>query len=123
MSHMTSVVHEDTMYLFGGSTNESENCEMYSLDLNKLRWDLIKPKNPAGDPNNPVTRDEHTAVTLDDSMIVFGGFSFGERSNEIFKFSFRNHMWEKIESVSKIKPSQRAGHSAVIRQTKEGDFM
>jgi hypothetical protein len=29
MSHMTSVVHDDVMYLFGGSTNEGENCEIY----------------------------------------------------------------------------------------------
>jgi len=34
MSHMSSVVYDDQMYLFGGSTAEGENCQMFSLDLN-----------------------------------------------------------------------------------------
>jgi hypothetical protein len=38
----------------------------------------LKPKALNNENENlPKTRDEHTALILDDSMIVFGGFAFG----------------------------------------------
>lgn len=66
------------MYLFGGSTKEQENLNLFSLDLHKYQWTILKPKALNGaDENFPKTRDEHTALILDDSMIIFGGFAFG----------------------------------------------
>jgi hypothetical protein len=59
------------MYLFGGSNLESENKKFYTLDMNSLKWDLVKPKG-----EHVSSRDEHTAVIYENegSMIVFGGF-------------------------------------------------
>ena len=72
----------------------------------------------------PHTRDEHSCVVHNESMLVFGGFAFGERSNSIFKYNFRMNTWEKINPKSKAAPCPRAGHSAVIRYNKEeGDHM
>lgn len=33
LSNHSSVVYKNKMYLFGGSSKESENIEMYTLDL------------------------------------------------------------------------------------------
>lgn len=72
----------------------------------------------------PHTRDEHSCVVHNESMLVFGGFAFGERSNSIFKYNLRMNTWEKINHKSKAAPCPRAGHSAVIRYNKEeGDHM
>ena len=72
----------------------------------------------------PHTRDEHSCVVHNETMLVFGGFAFGERSNSIFKYNFRMNTWEKINHKSKAAPCPRAGHSAVIRYNKEeGDHM
>jgi N-acetylneuraminic acid mutarotase len=73
--------------------------------------------------NYPKTRDEHSAVILHDSMIVFGGFAFGERCNDIFKYTFRSNTWEKVKVDSKVLPCPRAGHSSIIRHTDKGEFM
>jgi N-acetylneuraminic acid mutarotase len=47
-------------------------------------------------------------------MIVFGGFAFGQRTNDIFKYFFKSNTWEKIKNKGPKAPCPRAGHSAVI---------
>ena len=86
------------MFLFGGSDLETENRKFFSLDLNTFRWDLVKSR---GDL--PVTRDEHTAVVDENehSMIVFGGFLNGQRSNEIVKYLFQENRWAKVTIPNK----------------------
>ncbi len=75
----------------------------------------MKPKALNNENENlPKTRDEHTALILDDSMIVFGGFAFGQRTNDIFKYYFKSNTWEKIKNKGTKSPCPRAGHSAVI---------
>lgn len=56
-------------------------------------------------------------------MIIFGGFAFGERTNTIFKYSFKTQLWEKIPHKGSDVPCARAGHSAVIRNDNAGDHM
>ena len=57
-------------------------------------------------------------------MIIFGGFEFGERTNSIYKYSFKLNLWERLNAKGKTAPCVRAGHSAVIRyHSKDGDHM
>ena len=43
LSHHTSVVYNDKMYLFGGSYASGEqNPDFYSLTIDKLAWTVIK---------------------------------------------------------------------------------
>jgi hypothetical protein len=84
------------MYLFGGSNLEQENRKFFSLDLNHFKWELIKSR---GDL--PITRDEHTAVVYENesSMVVFGGFCNGIRTNELVKYVFTENRWVKVPSA------------------------
>ena len=93
LAHHTSVVFGDKMYLFGGSNLESENRKFFSLDLNHFRWDVVKSR---GDL--PITRDEHTCAVYENesSMIIFGGFCNGERTNELIKYLFQENRWVKL---------------------------
>lgn len=123
ITNHTSTVYGDKMYLFGGSTMECENQMLYSLDLNKYQWQLIKPKAAQNNESNfPITREEHTCVVYNDSMVIFGGFAFGERTNSMFKYNFKQNTWEMIKSKNQ-PPCERAGHSAVIRMDDNGDHM
>jgi N-acetylneuraminic acid mutarotase len=124
ISHHTSTVYGDKMFLFGGSSKNAENLNLYSLDLIKYQWQIIKAKPSGGKEDNlPTTRDEHSCLVYQDSMIVFGGFAFGERTNSIFKYSFKQNSWEKIPHKGSNAPCPRAGHSAVIRLDGQGDHM
>ena len=63
ISHHTSVVFNSKMYLYGGCSIDNENKNMYTLDLVKNQWQMIKPQAHLGDPENiPATRDEHSCV-------------------------------------------------------------
>jgi hypothetical protein len=78
----SSVVFEDRMFMFGGSNQSHENANTYVLDLEKNSWSIIKPKGFLNDSKNiPFTRDEHSSVVYNDSMFIFGGFTFGDRTN------------------------------------------
>ena len=102
------------MFLFGGSDLETENRKFFSLDLNTFRWELVKSR---GDL--PVTRDEHTAVIDENehSMIVFGGFLNGQRTNEIAKYLFQENKWVKVTiPIQNAQPHARSGHTSVIYQ-------
>lgn len=87
LAHHTSVVFGDKMYLFGGSNLETENKRFFTLDLNMLKWDTVKPRSGA---EFGLSRDEHTACIYDNegSMLVFGGFLQGQRTNELVKYIF-----------------------------------
>lgn len=42
ISHHSSVVYGDKMFLFGGSSsNGEENKHMYALDLKFMKWEII----------------------------------------------------------------------------------
>ena len=125
LANHTCVEYQGKMYAFGGSNLGGENLIMNTLDLHRNQWNIVKPKAAGNVESNMLhTRDEHSCVVYNESMLVFGGFSFGERSNSIFKYNFRMNTWEKIDHKSQAVPCPRAGHSAVIRYNKEeGDHM
>lgn len=87
LAHHTSVVLNDKMYLYGGSNLETENGKFFSLDLNTFKWEVVKIR---GGAEFFVPRDEHTAVLneADASMVVFGGFLRGQRTNDMVKYFF-----------------------------------
>ena len=66
----------------------------------------------------PETRDEHTACYFEpeSSMIIFGGFMKGVRTNEIDKFLFQENRWVKVNATG-VRPSPRSGHASVIHQS------
>lgn len=100
------------MYLYGGSKGNCEpNDKVFSLDMRALplKWDIIEQM---GDV--PKTRDEHTANIFENSMVIFGGFVSGVRTNEIFRYNFNSRRWDAIKPYSKIAPPARAAHSAII---------
>ena len=73
LSNHTGVLHGEKVYLFGGSKDSGDsNEQMFSLDLQKYRWEIVEQLGEV-----PLTRDEHTASNFDNSMVIFGGFEAG----------------------------------------------
>lgn len=85
------------MYLFGGSGPKSPiynpdlpvPSALWILDMKNLRWEYVN--NAQGDI--PISRDDHTSLVYENSMIVFGGFVEGERTNDIYRYHFRENLW------------------------------
>ena len=45
----------------------------------------------------PGKRDDHTCNLYEDSMILFGGYEDGVRSNELIRYTFETFKWTKIK--------------------------
>jgi N-acetylneuraminic acid mutarotase len=59
-------------------------------------------------------RDEHTAVLYENSMVIFGGFAKGFRTNSIERYFFKENKWEYALPMGENTPCNRAGHSAIV---------
>ena len=111
------------MYLFGGSNGLNNNETFFALDLNTLRWEVVKQKAFENNADNlPKSADEHTAVIMEDKMILFGGFVDGERVNTVYSFNFKTSDW-KLLNIQGDQPCPRAGHSAMAYSDDESDYM
>lgn len=78
--------------------------------MKTLKWELIHARGEV-----PSTRDDHSAVIYENSMVIFGGFSTdGERSNDVYRYYFKDNKWEKVNMLGIDAPEPRAGHSALV---------
>ncbi len=62
----------------------------------------------------PDNRDEHTANVYEGTLILFGGFVKGERTNTMYRYYFKENKWEEVKYLGHHWPCPRAGHSASI---------
>ncbi|CAN0529886.1 unnamed protein product [Laminaria digitata] len=103
-SHV-SVIHGQSMYVFGGSTGSAMN-DFHELRLDKCRWQqvrftictrflplvavklfvLVEVAVALG--NAPNQRFCHVACVNKDSMFVFGGYDGTSRLNDLVEFRF-----------------------------------
>ena len=110
VSNHGAIVYKDQMIIYGGTFNyiNSEKC-MFNLNLKTLEWKAINQKGI-----KPSTRDEHSVVLYNDSLLVFGGsLTKGAFANDLWVYSIQSEEWKKIESTGP-QPMPRSGHSACI---------
>ena len=92
------------MYLIGGTMigKDYNQSQMYRLDLQTLNWDSVGTRAAADQPDSlPLCIDEHTAcLDSNNKVIIFGGFSDGERVNMIRQFDLELHQWRIIEPAN-----------------------
>lgn len=117
IAYHTSCVYKDNMYLFGGNhmtsdQNDGFTDKIHYLNMRTMSWSVIRTR---GD--QVMIRDEHTGVVDAEStsMIIFGGFQSGERTNQTSIYNFTTNMWENVTIPNgQPVPCSRSGHSASI---------
>lgn len=87
-SHV-SVVHGQSMYVFGGSSGSAMN-DLHELQLpssanTPARWRRVNTLSRADQPKH---RFCHVGVVYSDSLFVFGGYDGSERLNDFIRFDF-----------------------------------
>uniref|UniRef100_A0A7S1I2M7 Uncharacterized protein n=1 Tax=Eutreptiella gymnastica TaxID=73025 RepID=A0A7S1I2M7_9EUGL len=104
----SSVVYEDAMYVFGGSSNKSVGVNQYSFA--ERRWETHAPVGAA-----PECLWGHTAITWNGGMFIFGGCSQdGRTSNRIYCFDLASKQWSEVHACDSVMPLSRSGHSALL---------
>jgi hypothetical protein len=73
------------MFIYGGlMANGGTNDCLYVYEPAVHKWS-VRPQT-ASDESHPGPRDEHSAVVYKDSMVLFGGFTRGEKRNDMYQY-------------------------------------
>jgi len=116
--HSAAIIGQH-MYVFGGyeETVERYGQDVYRLDLTTFTWKLMKC-----DGDLPVHRDFHTATSVGDMMVIFGGRSTDQSSyhnlgrdfysNKVSCYNSLTSTWSSPDILYPL-PSGRRSHSAV----------
>jgi hypothetical protein len=113
LSGQSSCLVGSKFFMFGGEDNrECANNNLYILDLDTLKWEkrlFIDSDIP------PVLGHSLSYFQLENSLVLFGGFSKGVYKNSIYFFSLEKNQWSKIECDSPL-PKGRMNHNATLIQ-------
>lgn len=107
----TLVLDAARLILFGGYCLERAACldELWLLSLTDDVWVCHES------PGAPPGRSGHTAVLLENSMVVFGGMNGARFLNDTHELDLFGLTWQPLPLVSPPPPARR-GHAAVTFQ-------
>jgi N-acetylneuraminic acid mutarotase len=103
------------MYVFGGNSDPRDPMAlnelwMYDPTIGTYgSWTLLSP---SGTP--PTVRALHTAVVIDDTMYVFGGWDSTLTLNDLWMYDPVGNDWTQLAAGA----NQRVGHSAWVAGNK-----
>lgn len=107
-----------TLYVFGGQCDDYFFDDLVAYDLSTLqtpgsKWNFIKPKTPS-----PPPRTNHTMITFDEKLYLFGGTDGKLWYSDTWCFDPHTLTWTQLDCAGYI-PSPCEGHSATV----VGDIM
>ncbi|XP_030546990.1 acyl-CoA-binding domain-containing protein 4-like isoform X2 [Rhodamnia argentea] len=113
-SHSATLVGNDKMVIFGGSGQGEANYlnDLHVLDLETMRW-----MSPEVEGEIPVPRDSHSAVAMENKLVVYGGDCGNRYLGDVDVLDTDTMTWSKL-TVQGFTPGVRAGHGAVSIGTK-----
>lgn len=115
--HKISIIATNQMktklYLFGGQFDDTYFNDLAFYDLSSFRrpdshWEFLKPETFV-----PPPLTNHTMVSYDHKLWVFGGDTLQGLINEIFMFDLAINDWALIETTGS-KPPPLQEHAAVV---------
>lgn len=96
----TCSIYENFVYLFGGENRRGPLKEMYSFDLEDLRWKHFNVE------EKPPIRYGHVSTTYKDKIFIFGGFHKEDlQLNDSWFFDVKKNTWEEL--ITDIAPCPR----------------
>ncbi|KAK3930299.1 Actin-fragmin kinase, partial [Frankliniella fusca] len=104
----SAVIHDDTMWVYGGMTDLNERQDLWRIDLHRKRWQCVRAGGRRGaGGGGPGPLHSHAACRLPGCMLLFGGERAGQPSADLWRFHFGTETWDRVV-VDGPKPSARA---------------
>ncbi|KIW89952.1 uncharacterized protein Z519_09382 [Cladophialophora bantiana CBS 173.52] len=110
------------IYIFGGQVEGYFFNDLIAFDLNALQnplnqWEFLL-QNTGDDtvgPNAkvPAARTNHTIVSYNDQLFLFGGTNGTQWFNDVWTYSPITNVWTQQDCIGYI-PAPREGHSAAL---------
>ncbi|EFQ97471.1 kelch-domain-containing protein [Nannizzia gypsea CBS 118893] len=109
------------IYVFGGQVEGFFFNDLLAFDLNAMnnpgnKWEfLLRNSHDDGPPVGqvPPARTNHTMVTFNDKLYLFGGTNGVQWFNDVWAYDPRGNSWTQIDYVG-FTPTPREGHAATL---------
>ncbi|KAF2476311.1 cell polarity protein-like protein [Lindgomyces ingoldianus] len=111
------------IYIFGGQVEGFFFNDLVAFDLNSLqssssRWEVLLPNTKDGTLSSPQgrappARTNHSVVTWNDKLYLFGGTDGVSWFNDVWTYEPRTNAWSELDCIGYI-PVAREGHSATL---------
>ncbi|KAK4192467.1 putative Tip elongation aberrant protein 1 [Podospora australis] len=108
------------IYVFGGQVEGFFMNDLSAFDLNQLqmpnnRWEMLISTTDNGGPQGkvPPARTNHSMVTYNDKLYLFGGTNGYQWFNDVWAYDPATNAWTLLDCIGYI-PSPREGHAAAI---------
>lgn len=104
------------IFIFGGQVEGYFMNDLSAFDLNQLqmannRWEILLQSDAS--PSIPAARTNHTVITYNDKMYLFGGTNGFEWFNDVWCYDPQVNKWSQLDCIGYI-PSRREGHAAAL---------
>ncbi|KAI6778210.1 Tip elongation aberrant protein-like protein [Emericellopsis cladophorae] len=104
------------IYIFGGQVENEFMNDMSAFDLNQLqlpnnRWEILLHGDSS--QNTPAARTNHSVITYNDKMYLFGGTNGIQWFNDVWCYDPAFNQWAQLDCIGYI-PAAREGHAAAL---------
>jgi hypothetical protein len=101
------------VFIFGGRHGDMRINDLFSIDMETMRWERVMTATVAHNDNIPIGRSWHSFTPLTDNIIVlYGGFSQDNKPlNDCWILNVETLTWAEIE-LPFDKP--RLWHTAIL---------
>ncbi|KAI9805344.1 MAG: Negative regulator of mitotic exit [Piccolia ochrophora] len=109
------------IYIFGGQVEGAFFNDLVAFDLNTLqqptnKWEMLVANSHEGGPppgQIPPARTNHTVVSWNDKLFLFGGTNGVQWFNDVWTYDPRTNFWSQLDCIGYI-PAPREGHAAAL---------
>ncbi|KAJ3452370.1 rab9 effector protein with kelch motifs [Anaeramoeba flamelloides] len=107
-SHTTVVMNKE-LFVFGGENGQTKLNTLSKCQFIKktVQWANLEPYGKVPNP-----RRDHSAVTYQNKMFIFGGYR-DESVNELWMYEYYTNSWTRLKNYGEV-PCARHHHSAVV---------
>ncbi|KAH7271510.1 hypothetical protein B0J15DRAFT_509659 [Fusarium solani] len=104
------------IFIFGGQVEGFFMNDLSAFDLNQLqmsnnRWEILVKGETS--PKMPAARTNHTMITFNDKMYLFGGTNGFQWFNDVWCYDPAVNKWSQLDCIGYI-PAPREGHAAAL---------
>lgn len=90
--HYSAAVHENKMYMFGGTFDQTHHMDLHVFDFTTKTWTKVEGENS---PSRP--RRRHRQVVWRDRLYIIGGKEDSETAKTMLVYNLKKNQWSEIK--------------------------